>query len=112
MSRRKVVGTANFAQNIDGLRAFHTEHPAAFERAIGKLQDEVLPLLRLQPNVGRLASGSSKQPIIERIRLRLGGGMLRELPVNDYMVLYLVGAKQVVLLSMRHQRELEFDFGD
>lgn len=113
MTRRKVVSTANFWRNVEGLRDFHTTHPAAFERAIGKLQDEVLPLLRQQCNVGRLYTRRQlERPIIERIAARLGGGVLREFVLDGYVLLYLVGKAQIAMLSIRHQRELDFDFGD
>lgn len=113
MSRRKITGTANFARNLEGLRGFRTEHPGGFERAVVRLQDEFLPLLRQQGHVGRpYERGEQGRPIIENIRARLGGGVLRELVVDEYMVLYLVSPKRVVLMSIRHQRELDFDFGD
>lgn len=113
MSRRKITATANFARNLEGLRVFHTEHPGGFERAVARLQDELLPLLRQQANVGRpYERGEPGRPIIENIRARRGGGVLRELVVDDYVVLYLVTAKQVALMSIRHGRELDFDFGD
>ncbi len=112
MTRRKVIGTANYVRNLQALRDFRTDHPEAFERAVARLQDEVLPLLRQQANVGRLYGRNSPPPIVEKVRQRLGGGMLREVLVGEYVVLYLVRSKDVVMLSMRHQRELDFDFGD
>ncbi len=54
----------------------------------------------------------SPPPIVERVRQRLGGGVLREVLVEENVVLYLVRSKEVVMLSIRHQRELDFDFGD
>ncbi len=112
MTPRKVTGTVNFARNLEGLRDFHSEHPAAFERAVAKLQDEVLPLLRKQPNLGRLYQRNpTAPPIVERVKERLGGGVLREFLVGEYVVLYLVGKKQLALISIRHQRELEFNVG-
>ena len=110
MTRRKVVVTANFNRNLDGLEAFRTDHPQAFVRALGKLDGELVPLLRQQANVGRLYA--VPRPLIERIAARLGGGVLRELVVDEYLVLSLVGQKRIALLSIRHQRELDFDFGD
>ena len=32
--------------------------------------------------------------------------------MGEYLVLSLVGDKRIALLSIRHQRELDFDFGD
>jgi hypothetical protein len=82
-------------------------------RALEKLDQELVPLLRQQPNVGRLyARGPLPGPLVERIAARLGGGVLRELVLDEYLVLYLVGEKRISLLSIRHQRELDFDFGD
>ena len=39
MKRLKVMGTANFARNLEALRDFHTEHPEAFVKAVARLQD-------------------------------------------------------------------------
>ncbi len=113
MKRLRVMGTTNFARNLEALRDFHTEHPDAFVKAVVRLQDEVLPLLRQQPHVGRLHDrGQLPRPIIDRVRNRLGGGVLREVLLDEYVVLYLVGEKLLALVSIRHQRELDFDFGD
>lgn len=113
MKRLKVVGTANFARNLEALRDFHTEHPDGFVRAIARLRDAVLPLLRQQPHLGRLHhEGQLPRPVIERVRGRLGGGTLREVLLDEYVILYLVREKQLALLSIRHGREVDFDFGD
>ena len=42
----------------------------------------------------------------------MGGGVLREVVIDEYLLLYLVGDDQLSLLSIRHQRELDLDFGD
>ncbi|MDP2273516.1 MAG: hypothetical protein Q8N23_15830 [Archangium sp.] len=110
MKRRKVVVTENFERNLDGLEAFRADHPGGFQRALERLYGDVLPLLRKQAHLGRLHR--TGQPIVERIRLRLGGGVLREVLVEEYVMLYLAGDDGLVLLSIRHQRELDFDFGD
>ena len=110
MSRRKVVAPANFWRNVEGLGTFRTEHTSGFERAIAKLQDDVLPLLRQHPSVGRLYGPG--RPIIEKIVSRLGDGVLREALIDEYVMLYLVSARQIFLLSLRHGRELTYDFGD
>jgi hypothetical protein len=113
MKRREFLVTANFERNLDGLEAFRTEHPSGFVRLLERLEAETLPLLRGQPGVGRLyAQGQPASGIIENIRLRLGGGALREILVGEYVVLYLVGEKRTALMSIRHGRELDFDFGD
>lgn len=113
MKRLKVTGTANFVRNLEALRDFHTEHPEGFVRAVARMQNEVLPLLRRQPHVGRLHDkGQLPRPIIDRVRGRLGGGVLREIVLDEYVLLYLVGEKVLALISIRHQRELDFDFGD
>ncbi len=113
MKRWKVVTTANFQRNLDGLESFRPEHPEAFLRALQGLRREVLPLLRQQPGVGRPFDRGQLvlRPIVERVRGRLGG-VLREYLVGEYLVLYLVGPRHLTLMAMRHQRELGYDFGD
>ena len=110
MKRRRVVVTENFERNLDGLEAFRAHHPGGFQGALQKLYGQVLPLLKKQGHLGRLHG--TGRPIVERIRLRLGGGVLREVLVDEYVMLYLAGDDRLVLLSIRHQRELDFDFGD
>lgn len=114
MTRRKVVATANFQRNLDGLEAFRTDHPEGFGRALQRLHGDVLPLLRQQAHAGRPFDRGqlTPRPIIERIKSRLGGGVLREHLVGEYLLLYLVTERRVVLMAMRHQRELGYDFGD
>ena len=113
MKRRSVFVTANFERNLDALESFRTESPSTFEKVLRRLGGEVLTLLRRQPGVGRLYDqGRHPRALIDRVRDRLGGGVLREVIVGEYLVLYLVSEQQVSLLSIRHQREVDFDFGD
>ena len=63
--------------------------------------------------MGRLyEQGRLPRALIDRVSTRLGGGVLREVVIDEYLLLYLVGDDQLSLLSIRHQRELDLDFGD
>jgi hypothetical protein len=75
--------------------------------------------LLLGVNVWRGRSGASKlgivqaaqaQALAERLKERLQkGDDIRELIVDDYLVLYLVRGKDVVFLSIKHHRQLSYD---
>ena len=47
---------------------------------------------------------------LERLRARLGEGELREYVMKEYLVIYLREGEAVYLLSIKHHRQLSFDF--
>jgi hypothetical protein len=109
----KVVATQNLVRNLEALERFRPDRPQAWLRMNSLLASKVIPLLRRQPRVGRLFDRGqlTPHPILEHVRKRLGGGELREWLVGEYLLLYVVGSRQVTLVAMRHTRELGYDFG-
>jgi plasmid stabilization system protein ParE len=116
VSRAKAVFTENFSSNLADIQAFLAgEGSRAFDRLFRHLADDVVPMLCRFPRSGRSFLGRSVrsnkalamvQKLKERVR---DDDDLRELIADEYLVLYLVRAKQVVFLSIRHHRQLTFD---
>lgn len=113
--------TANFERNLEELEAFLTEAeaPQAFDALLDELVDIVILNLERFPGMGRLFL---ERPVcsvevansIARITMQLGvlatDGELREYVMAHHLVLYARIEDVVYLLSIRHQRQLSFDF--
>ena len=113
--------TASFERNLEALAAHCDEAgaPQAFERLLDELGDTVIPNLERFPRMGRAflerpAGSVEAGNGIDRLRARLGaleeGAELREYLMAEHLVLYLVAGARVFLLSIRHHRQLSFDF--
>jgi plasmid stabilization system protein ParE len=111
--------TANFERNLEDIRAFLSDAGAAheFERLIAHLSDDIIPTLERFPDLGseflvRSPLSAKGRALFERVA-RLAGSKLsvRQLVDDDYIILYAVQSETIVLLSIRHQRQLSFDFG-
>lgn len=115
--------TRNFEHNLDEIERFLEENKAApaFDRLLDELTDTVIPNLERFPKIGRPfldrpASSLEAAHRIEQLRAKLGaigsGGELREYISTNHLVLYAVIETTVHLLSIRHHRQLSFDFED
>lgn len=118
MARKiKVQLTANFESNLEAIEAFLTGADAthAYERLLDELADILIPNLEHFPAMGR--------PFLERpvcsvevanalaqLQSKLHGGELREYLFADYLVLYAQFGEVIHLLSIKHHRQLSFDF--
>lgn len=114
MKRLALEVSANFEANLDALEVrFSTRASQELERALSRLED-VIGLLRRQPHLGRpwqALQHLEEAKLITHVQTKLGGGVLREVIVGSFLVLYLVTPTRLHLLAMRHQREREFHFG-
>ena len=113
--------TAHFESNLEEIERFLEEkaEPHAFDRLLSELTDVVLPNLQRFPDIGRSfverPPGSIETAIgIERVSAALKaldpGGAVREYVMTRYLVLYARIRETVHLLSIRHHRQLSFDF--
>jgi len=118
MPERCVVKfTANFQRNLDSIEAFLTENDAqqAFGELLGRLFDTVIPNLESFPEIGIdfLARVSqSKQGLLklDSLKARLGESVvLRELIIDDYLILYALRGSDLYLLAIKHHLQLSFD---
>ncbi len=114
----RVELTASFLQRLDGVEAFLAEADAApaFDRLVTELRETVVPTLGRFPLIGRRYLDDppqSAEALAQLAALPAGAAnALREYVHEDYLVLYCAidRAITVYLLSIRHHRELSFDF--
>ena len=118
--RAVVVATPNFAAGLEGARAFFVEQDDATAdvrfRALRAELREMLETLRWAPAGGRPARFLSTRSVQARIRARkvealaseVGLPHLREYVLKQHVVLYAHSSDRVVLLAIRHQRQLGY----
>lgn len=120
----RVELTASFLERLDAIEAFLLEADAgfAFDDLLAKLRSTVIPNLKRFPRIGRryLANPpQSAEALAQLAALPAGAPLaLREYLHGDYLVLYTVvdaaprskTKATVYLLSIRHHRQLSFDF--
>lgn len=109
--------SANFEQNLEAIEAFLDEVDArqAYDRLLDDLLNTLIPNLEHFPAMGRLFLARPVFSVevanaLERLREKLLGGELREYLFADYLVLYAQFGDVVHLLSIKHHRQLSFDF--
>lgn len=113
--------TANFERNLEALEAFliEAEAPHAFDALLGELTQTVVPNLARFPGMGRLFLARPVRSVevangMARLTQQLGAlaqdGELREYVMAHHLLLYARIDGSVYLLSIRHQRQLSFDF--
>ena len=109
--------SANFERNLESIEAFMAEVGAAQEygRLLDELVDTLIPNLENFPAMGR---PFLERPVcsvevsnaLARLQSKLGNGELREYLFADYLVLYAQLGNSIYLLSIKHHRQLSFDF--
>src|SRR5262249_19707922 len=115
--RRGVKFTANFQRKLDSIEAFLTENDAqqALGELLGRLFDTRIPKLQSvsEIRVECLARVSqSKQGLLklDSLKARLGESVvLRELMIDDYLILYALRGSDLYLLAIKHHLQLSFD---
>ena len=117
-SRYRVELTASFLQGLDAIEAFLLEAGAGsvFDTLLAELRGTVIPNLRRFPRIGRRYLDNppqSAEALAQLAVLPTGApDALREYPHGDYLILYapMDANTTVYLLSIRHHRQLSFDF--
>ena len=113
--------TASFERKLEEIEAFlvEAEAPQAFDTLLLELTDTVIPNLQSFPGMGRLllerpaqsvevANGMAR--LTQQLRSLGKDGEVREYVMSHYLLLYARIKGTVYLLSIRHHRQLSFDF--
>jgi plasmid stabilization system protein ParE len=115
--RCTVKVTANFEANLEAIEVFLAEAGAtpAFTALLGELADSIIPNLEHFPEMGRLfldrpAQSVEARQMIRQLESRIGSTTLREYVAGDFLILYGARGRTVYLLSIKHHRQLSFDF--
>lgn len=118
----RVELTASFLERLNSIEAFLIDAGAgfAFDDLLAEIRDTVIPNLQRFPRMGRLYLANAPQSaeaLMQLAALPTGTlDSLREYLYGDYLILYSVvdatiqGHATVYLLSIRHHRQLSFDF--
>lgn len=114
----RVELTASFLERLDAIDAFLTEADAAFafDDLLAELRATVIPNLARFPRIGRRYLENlpqSAEALAQLAALPAGAASaLREYLHGDYLMLYTAmdANATVYLLSIRHHRQLSFDF--
>lgn len=123
MGKKLVVKLAdNFERNLADIERFLTkvEAPQAFNSVLDELLGTVIPNLERFPGMGRPFLNRAVGSVEATNRLRLlrtklkallaEPDGLREYVMNHYLVLYTQVDESVYLLSIKHHRQISFDF--
>ncbi len=114
--------TANFERNLADIEQFLTEAqaPQAFDSLLDELLATVIPNLERFPGMGRpflnRAVGSVEATnALTALRAKLqtllaDSNGLREYVMDHYLVLYAQTEGVIYLLSIKHHRQVSFDF--
>lgn len=114
--------TASFLARLDAIEVFLVEADAgfAFDDLLAEIRATVIPNLRRFPRIGRryLAHPPQSAEALAQLAALPKGApdALREYLHGDYLLLYSVADASsqadatVYLLSIRHHRQLSFDF--
>ena len=114
----RVELTASFLERLEAIEAFLVEADAgfAFDALVDELRATVIPNLRRFPRIGRryLANPPQSAEALAQLAALPAGApdALREYLHGDYLMLYAATEADatVYLLSVRHRRQLSFDF--
>lgn len=122
MAGRHIIKlTANFERNLEEMEAFllEAQAPQAFDALLDELTDTVIPNLERFPGMGRLFFERPTRSVeasngIDELRRKLKAlardGEIREYVMSHYLLLYARFDTTIYLLSIRHHRQLSFDF--
>ena len=120
-SKIRIRLSANFECNLESIEAFwlDADAPQAFDALLDELLETVIPNLERFPGMGRPFFERARRSVeagmgVENLRGKLQAlaqeGELREYVMNHYLVLYARLDTTVYLLSIKHHRQLSFDF--
>jgi hypothetical protein len=113
--------TRNFTANLAGIEAFFERADAgqAYLALLDQLEQTIIPNLLRFPSIGRPFIQRQQRslevylqiPTLKGKLAELGMGCeLREFSTKDYLILYTFNERNGYLLSIKHHRQVSFDF--
>jgi hypothetical protein len=109
--------TANFERNLDSIEQFllGADVPQAFDALLDELEITVIPNLERFAGIGRPFMARPIRSVetsnsLDSLAKKLGDGELREYLISSYLILYARYDSVIYLLSIKHHRQLSFDF--
>jgi len=107
----------NVRKNLESIREFLSDAgaPELFDNLLDEFFEKVIPDLEAFPELGfdflsRRPGSPETTAGAARWRTRLGPGeSLRERVFGEYLLLFLVRKDELLLLALRHHRQLSFD---
>lgn len=120
-SKHPVKLTSNFERNLEEAEAFLQDAgaPQAFDALLDELTNTVIPNFERFPGMGRLFFERPIRSVeasngLDVLKAKLAaiakGGEIREYVMSHYLLLYARLDATIYLLSIRHHRQLSFDF--
>jgi len=115
--RVSVELTDSFLERLNSIESFLAEAgaPTAYDDLLATLREQVIPNLGRFPQLGGRyldRPPQSVEALGQFARLPAGAANgLREYLTGDYLILYSLAGSTIYLLSIRHHRQLSFDFG-
>lgn len=113
----KIRVAANFERNLDEIECFFKkiEQPRQFEVLLDQLFDIIIPNLQHFPLLGKdfLAEpqGSVESTmLLQKIKSGVSeDASIRQYLSKDYLVPYWLDSQEIVLLGIKHHRQLNFN---
>ena len=113
--------TANFERNLGAVQQFleDAQAPQAFDALLDELLETVIPNLERFPDMGRrfvsrpvrsIEVSNALAKLLKQLSAIAQGGEVREYVMTHYLVLYARIESGVYLLSIKHHKQLAFDF--
>ncbi len=109
--------TANFERNLGEIEKFLSDTDATrfLDALLDELTSTVIPNIERFPKMGRNFMDRPARSIegsngLDSLGKQLGDGELREYVLNDFLLLYAQYGQIAYLLSIKHHRQLSFDF--
>ncbi len=116
MAVKRPLFTENFSSNLADTQEFLGADGAAyFAKFFERFVAEVVPNACRFPLSGRSflersIQTTQSESLAQKLKQKLQeGDDIRELIVDDYLVLYLVRGNDIVFLSIKHHRQLSYD---
>lgn len=121
-AHHQVKLTASFERNLDEIEVFLRESeapPQVFDALLDALSDTVVPNLERFPAMGKsflersirsVETSNALARLVAQCNALGQDAEVREVGMADYLLLYALIDGTVYLLSIRHHRQVSFDF--